>query len=209
MANRFSDSDISEAPNVKRRIMNHASHLFPQVDVLLTPSRLAWVVLFLAGLAFAHPSEVLAKLESDPATPAPDVPFTLKLTLEGADRAPVEAARVQAEFRRENAPQDTAAIRTDFKVTGTSGTYRTELRLPESGPWIMQLQERTFAHEDAVVQLGFNVRPARNPHAWEFVFPPPNPPTLRTWLFWVAGVPLLAGGVVTAFVNRSRKTRPA
>ena len=208
MANRFSDSDNPEAPNVKRRITNHASRIFPQVDVLLTPSRLALVALFLAGLAFAHPSEVLAKLESDPATPTPGVPFTLKLTLEGVDRAPVEAARVQAEFRRKNAPQDTAAIRTDFKVTSASGTYRTELRLPEGGPWIMQLQERTFAHEDAAVQLGFNVRPARNPHAWEFVFAPPNSPTLRTWLFWVVGVPLLAGGVVTAFVN-SRKTRPA
>ncbi len=207
VTNRVPVLNITEAPNVKRRIVTLAPRL---LDVSFSLLRHVLVVLVFAGVAFAHPSEVLGTLRSDPATPAPGVLFALELTLADADRAPVEAASVQAEFRREDASRNSAVIRTDFKVTGTPGTYRTTLRLPEAGTWTAQLRERTFAHEDAAVEVGFSLRPARNPPKWEFIFSPPSPPTLGTWLFWVVGVPLLTGAVVTASVyGRSRKTQPA
>lgn len=207
MANHIPVINIPEAPNVMRCIVTRAPHL---INVPFLPLRHVLVVLVFAGIAFAHPSEVLGTLLSDPATPAPGVPFALKLTLEDVNRAPVETARVQAEFRRRDASRNSAVIRTDFKVTGTPGAYRTTLQLPEAGPWTVQLRERTFTHEDAAIEVGFGVRPARNPPKWEFIFAPPSPPTLGTWLLWVVGVPLLAGAVVTASVyGRSRKTRPA
>jgi hypothetical protein len=206
--NRFSGSTISAALRVKQRITTPAFHLLLQVVPFL-PVCLVLVALVFAGVAFAHPSEILGTLRSDPATPAPGVPFTLELSLEDTDEVPTESARVQAEIYRKDASQDFAAIRTDFKVTGTPGTYRTTLRLPEAGPWTVRLRERTFTHEDAAVEVEFGVRPARNPTAWEFIFAPPSPPTLGTWLLWVVGVPLLAGAVVTASVfGRSGKTRP-
>lgn len=210
MLNRFLCSDISEALHVTRRVITLASQPLPRAGAPSALLRLVWVVVFFAGIAYAHPSEVLGTLRSDPATPAPGAPFTLQLTLEDPARVPVETARVQAEFRRDNAPRNAAAIRTDFKATGTPGTYRTTLRLPEAGPWTAQLRERTFTHEDAAVAVKFSVRPARNPAEWEFAFAPPAPPTLGAWLLWVAGVPLLTGAVVTALVyGRGREIRPA
>ena len=208
MENRFSGGDILEAPRVKRCFTTPAPHPLLQLVVLFLPSCLLLVVLVFAGVTFASPSDMLGTLQSDPATPTPGVPFTLELILKDADQGPINSARVQAEIYRKNAFQD-AAIRTEFKMTGTPGTYRTKLRLPEAGPWTVRLQERTFTHEDVAVEVGFSVRPARNPPKWEFVFAAPSPPTFGTWLLWVVGVPLLAGAVVTVSVfARSRKTRP-
>jgi hypothetical protein len=208
--NRHSHPDILKVLRVTRRIITLASHRSPRVGVPSAPLRLVVVALFFAGIAFAHPSEVLGTLRSDPATPVPGVPFRLQLTLADADQTPIETARVQAEFRRNNVPQNAAAIRTDFKLSSTPGTYQTTLRLPEAGPWTVQLRERTFTHEDAVVEVGFSVSPVRNPTKWEVTFAPPAPPSLRSWLLWVVVVPLLAGAVVTASVfGRSRETRPA
>ena len=210
MENRFSGKDISEALCVKQHITTPASHSLLQVVVLFLHSCLLLMVLVFAGVTFAHPSDILGTLRSYPATPTPGVPFTLELILENADQGPIESARVQAEIYRTNAFQGAAAKRTEFKMTDTLGTYRTKLRLPKAGPWTVRLHERTFAHENASVEVGFSVRPARNPSEWEFVFAAPSPPTLGTWLLWVVGVPLLAGAVVTASVfGRSRKIRPA
>lgn len=210
MESRFSGGDISAVSHVKQHFTTLALHPLPQVVVPFILFCLVLVALVFAGVVFAHPLEILGTLRSDPVTPALGVPFILELSLKNADRFPIESARVQAEFYRENASQASAAIRTDFKMTGTPGIYRTKLRLLEVGPWTVKLRERTFTHEDAAVEVDFGLRPARNPTAWEFIFAPPSPPTLGTWLLWVVVVPLLAGAVVTASVfGHSKKTRLA
>lgn len=161
----------------------------------------AMSALFLGAAAFAHATLVLGTLTSDPAIPRPGEPFTLTLELLDPTQVPVEDAWVLAEFRQQGAPEDTEPVSGRFEESETPGVYRTQVILPERGRYVLLLRDQTFRQEEAQATLTFPVgRALAEP--LEFVFPPTatGPQSLRVWLLWLIGLPLLATVVVTVLV---------
>ena len=158
--------------------------------------------LLLGSGAFAHATLVLGRLTSDPAAPRPGQPFTLRLELVDPTQVPVEDAWVLAEFRPEAAPGGTEPVTTRFEETETAGVYRARVSLPERGAYTLLLRDQTYRQEEAQAELALRVGQRTPPEGLSFIFPPTatGPQSLRTWLLWLVGLPVLAGLAVTMLV---------
>lgn len=162
---------------------------------------LALTLLLSSTTALAHATLVLGSLASDPVAARPGEPFTLSLELRDPTQIPVEDAWVLAEFRPQGAPAETEPVSARFEESNTPGVYRTQVALPERGRYALLLRDQTFRQEEAQATLTFPVgRALAEP--LEFVFPPTatGPQSLRVWLLWLIGLPLLAAVVVTVLV---------
>ena len=148
----------------------------------------------------AHATLVLGALTSDPAAPRPGRPFSLGLELVDPIQVPVEDAWVLAEFRPQGAPAGTEPVATRFEETETAGVYRAQVSLPERGAYTLLLRDQTYRREEAQATLSFAV--GRAPaEPLTFVFPPTATGAgVWTWIGFLVGLPLLAGGAVTALV---------
>ena len=112
-------------------------------------------------------------------------------------QVPVEDAQVLAEFRRSGQEEPVAAR---FRESDTPGVYETTLTLPRAGDYTLLLRDQTYRREEAQAALGFPV--GRTPaEPLMFVFPPTAAGAgVWTWIGFLVGLPLLAGGAVTALV---------
>ena len=158
---------------------------------------LIFVGLAAGGGALAHGTLVLGTLATAPTPPRAGTPFTLSVRLLDLTQVPVEDARVLAEFRRPGQEEPVAAR---FRESDTPGVYETTLTLPRAGDYTLLLRDQTYRREEAQAALGFPV--GRTPaEPLTFVFPPTAAGVgVWTWIGFLVGLPLLAGGAVTALV---------
>ena len=155
------------------------------------------VLLTFSGGALAHATLVLGTVATAPTPPQAGAPFTLAVRLLDLTQVPVEDARVLAEFRRPGQEEPVAAR---FRESDTPGVYETTLTLPCAGDYTLLLRDQTYRREEAQAALGFPV--GRTPaEPLTFVFPPTAAGVgVWTWIGFLVGLPLLAGGAVTALV---------
>ena len=166
------------------------------------PKRVVWTVLISvclagSGSALAHATLVLGTVATAPTPPQAGAPFTLAVRLLDLTQVPVEDARVLAEFRRPGQEEPVAAR---FRESDLPGVYETTLTLPRAGDYTLLLRDQTYRREEAQAALGFPVgHPPAEPLT--FVFPPTAAGAgVWTWIGFLVGLPLLAGGAVTALV---------
>ena len=155
------------------------------------------VLLAFGGGALAHATLVLGTVVTAPTPPRAGAPFTLAVRLLDLTQVPVEDARVLAEFRR---PGRAEPVTARFEESTTPGVYETTLTLPRAGDYALRLRDQTYRREEAQATLTFLV--GRAPaEPLEFVFPPTTTGAgVWTWIGFLVGLPLLAGGAVTALV---------
>lgn len=177
---------------------------------------LLWVlVLSLAPAVFAHATLVFGTVTIEPSPAAADEPLTVLLELNDPTDLPVEDAVVLLEA----APQEDAVaevgsgagaepagsvVTSDQFIEVERGVYRTVLTLPENGPWTLTFRDRTYRQEEARASLAIVVGDGAQLEPALFVFPPTatGPQSLGTWLLWLIGLPIAAGGLVTVLVLR-------
>lgn len=161
----------------------------------------ALTLLLLSTTALAHATLVLGSLTSEPVAARSGEPLTLSLELRDPTQIPVEDAWVLAEFRQPGAPADAQPVSVRFEESNTPGVYQTQVVLPERGRYALLLRDQTFRQEEAQATLAFPVGRALT-EPLEFVFPPTatGPQSLRVWLLWLIGLPLVAAAVVTVLV---------
>lgn len=158
---------------------------------------LIFVCLAASGGALAHVTLVLGTVATAPTPPQAGAPFTLTIRLLDLTQVPVEDARVLAEFRR---PGRAEPVTARFEESSTPGVYETTLTLPRAGDYTLLLRDQTYRREEAQATLGFPV--GRAP-AEPLTFVLPATATgagVWTWIGFLVGLPLLAGGTVTALV---------
>lgn len=176
-------------------------------------TRAAWALLaaLASGAALAHATLVFGTVTTEPSPPPAGEPFTLRLEMRDPVDAPVEDAVVFAEARPE-ARADGAtggdAIASDRFAEVDPGVYRTELVLPEPGPWTLLFRDQTFRQEEAQATVTLRVGADVPAEPVSFIFPPTatGPTRLTTWLAWLIGLPLVAGVVVTVIVLRGGRS---
>jgi hypothetical protein len=164
----------------------------------------------LLGLALAHPTIVLGTLESEPANPSPgdEVHFTVHMTFPTG--VPVEQAVVHLELYPQAVAPETIddpdaavepALRARLSETAP-GYYQVAITAPAAGTWTLLLRDQTYPWEDTTARLSYAIGGDGNPAAMDFLFPPtaPGPRGLWTWLFWLVGLPLVAGLILTILV---------
>lgn len=154
-----------------------------------------------AGWAAAHATLVFGTVTTEPAPPRADQPFRLRLEMRDPVDAPVEDAVVLVEA---TAPDGVPSVETDRFEEIDEGVYATDLTLPEAGAWTLLFRDRTFRQEEAQATITLPVGADAATEPLSFIFPPTatGPVSLRTWLVWLIGLPLLAGVVVTLVVLR-------
>jgi hypothetical protein len=162
----------------------------------------ALLVALTGGAALAHATLVFGTVTTEPAPPPAGSPFALRIEMRDPVDAPVEDAIVFVEARPENGGETIASDR--FAETA-EGVYRTELVLPEPGPWTLLFRDQTYRQEEAQATVTLAVGPDAVTEPVSFIFPPTatGPTSLATWLVWLIGLPLVAGAVVTVIVLRS------
>ncbi|UCH26683.1 MAG: hypothetical protein JSV66_03270 [Trueperaceae bacterium] len=189
---------------MKRTMVRDLQSLRSLLMVLLT--------LLLLGRVLGHATLVLGTISTTPNPPQPGESFTLSLELEDPTRIPIEDAVVLGEFtalglniESEGEPTfekrgETITVR--LSETTIAGTYEGELVLSEAGLYELQLRDQTYRQEEARAQLSFTVGGEEKLENISFVFPPTatGARTLRTWLYWLIGLPIVAAVVVTVLV---------
>lgn len=153
--------------------------------------------LLLCSNVLAHATLVLGTLETTPSPAQAGRPLTLTMTLLDLTQVPVEDAWVLAEFRH---PSDEAPLSTRFEETQEAGVYEATVQLPQAADYTLLLRDQTFRQEEAQATLTFPV--GRVPaEPLEFVFPPTaTGVSAWTWIGFLIGLPVLAGGAVTTLV---------
>ena len=152
----------------------------------------------LVTLAIAHPTAAYGDFRIDPPAPGPGEPFIMEVVLAGPGNVPIEDAVVLAELRQD--PEDDP-ITARFEEGDTPGRYLAQARVPRAGEWQVLLRDQTFRQEEAQAELSVEIGGA--PTGWmTFVLPPTatGGSNLRTWLWWVVGLPVVAGAVLTVSV---------
>lgn len=180
----------------------------------MTRSLLALAAAALLGHAAAHATLVFGELTFAPDPIAPGAPFSVSVTLEDPTLTPVEDAIVSLEFRpmdpgAEPLPADAELpppLRDVRLIEAAPAVYVGDVDLPAAGRYLVRVRDRTFQWEEATasVVLIVDERPLG---VLPFVLPPTQvgPRGLTTWLLWLIGVPLVAGGVVTVLVLTSNR----
>lgn len=164
--------------------------------------------LAILGLAWGHATLVFGTLTTDPAPPLPNAPFALTLEMTGPDDAPIRDATLAVEAVLESG----GARLAEHELREVApGTYRTELVLEKEGAWTLVFFDRTFPGEEVTGRVTLEVGADAPGEAVSFLFPPSatRQPSLRTWLLWLVGLPLLVAGVVTVLVLRGHPTPAA
>lgn len=160
------------------------------------------------GVAAAHATLVFGDVRLSPDPPRAGEPVTIGLTMEDPTEVPVADALVHVEATLEEAARDPApAITSDALEEVSEGQYRTTITLPEPGSWRLLFRDRTFRQEEATASITVEVgEDAEAAGTVSFVFPPTaTDQGLAIWLWWLIGLPLVAGVAVTVAVLR----RPA
>ncbi len=185
---------------------------------------LALVAATLTTAALAHATLVIGDLAVAPDPPVPGTPLTVTVRLEDTLLTPVEKAFVRVELRAVDpngpaAPESAigsdagdflaltpAASSERFLEGATKGTYVGTVTAPTAGTYTLSVRDTTFLNEEAIANVPLAVGAAPN-GVIAFVLPPTptQPKSLSTWLFWLLGIPLLAGLLTTVLVLR----RPA
>jgi hypothetical protein len=162
----------------------------------------ALLAALLGGAALAHATLVFGTVTTEPAPPPAGEPFALWIEMRDPVDAPVEDAIVFVEARPEEGGE---MIASDRFAEPEGGVYRTELVLPEPGPWTLLFRDQTYRQEEAQATVTLAVGPDAVTEQVSFIFPPTatGPTNLATWLVWLVGLPLVAGAVVTVIVLRS------
>lgn len=164
------------------------------------PLYLALVLLSLGSSVSAHATLVLGSFKVSPATPQTGQNLTLELDLKDPTQVPVEDAYVFVELRPEGRP-DAEPLRAEFSETNP-GVYTSTVTLPQPGAYQVRLRDQTYRQEEAVATLEAPLRTSGSNPAQDFVFPPTatGPASLRAWLLWLIGLPVVAAVVVTVLV---------
>lgn len=180
----------------------------------MTRALLALAVAVLIGYATAHATLVFGELVFTPDPIVPGRPITATITLEDPTLTPVEDAIVSLEFRPLDAsaaplPADAELpppLRDVRLIETAPAVYAAEVDLPTPGSYQVRVRDQTFQWEEATASVVVVVddRPLG---ILPFVLPPTQvgPRGLTTWLLWLIGVPLVAGGVVTVLVLTSSR----
>jgi hypothetical protein len=160
-------------------------------------------------MALAHATLVFGTVTTEPSPPPAGEPFTLRLEMRDPVDAPVEDAIVFVEARPEGGADD-ARVASDRFAEVDPGVYRTDIELPEPGPWTLLFRDQTFRQEEAQATVTLRVGADVAAEPVSFIFPPTatGPTSLTTWLVWLIGLPLVAGAVVTVIVLRGGRSDP-
>ena len=163
--------------------------------------------LLLCHSAAAHATLVLGRLRAEPQRPEAGQEFRLQLHLEDPLRTPIENALVFAEFRPSGQSLERdATVRLRLEEQDRLGNYSAMVRLPQADVWQLTLRDQTYPWEDAVAELELAVGTGNNDAVIDFIFPPTatGPQNLTTWLFWLLGMPVIAGIIVTVIVMNNK-----
>jgi hypothetical protein len=180
----------------------------------VTRALLALGATLLIGQVAAHATLVFGELVFAPDPIVPGARATVSVTLEDPTLTPVEDAIVSLEFRPMDAggaplaaDAEPPPLRDVRLVETAPAVYTADLDLPEPGSYQVRVRDRTFQWEEATASVVVVVddRPLG---VLPFVLPPTQvgPRGLTTWLLWLIGVPLVAGGVVTVLVLTSNRS---
>lgn len=166
---------------------------------------LAIMLLSLCSSVSAHATLVLGTFKVTPTQPAAGSKVTLELDLTDPTQVPIEDAYVFVELRPENAP-NAKPVRGDFSER-SPGIYMAEVTLPQPGSYRIKLRDQTYRQEEASATLESPLRVSGQTigghnSAQTFNFPPTatGPASLRSWLLWLIGLPIVAAVVVTVLV---------
>lgn len=159
------------------------------------------LLLLMGSSALAHATLVIGEAQVTPDTPEPNEPFALTVTLQDPTQVPVEDAVIFAELRPQGEP-DAEPVRVDLEETDVGGTYEGTATLPEAGAYTVFMRDQTYRQEEASATLAEPLTVGDANAVQGFVFPPTavGGASLRTWLLWLIGLPLVAGAVVTVLV---------
>ncbi len=161
---------------------------------------LTLVLLSLTSSVSAHATLVLGSFKVTPTQPTAGSELTLELDLTDPTQVPIEDAYVFAELRPVSAP-NAEPVRGDFSETNP-GIYITKVTLPRAGAYQVKLRDQTYRQEEASAVLESPLRVGGYNSAQTFVFPPTatGPASLRSWLLWLIGLPVVAAVLVTVLV---------
>jgi hypothetical protein len=163
----------------------------------------AVAVLAAAGAAVAHATLVFGTVTTDPSRPQANEPFTVRIDMRDPVGAPIEDAIVFVEATPYGS--DAPLVASDRFAEPEAGRYEADITLTSSESWSLKFRDQTFPQEEATatVVLGLGAQATGEPLS--FIFPPTEtgPQSVRTWLLWLIGLPLVAGGIVTVMVLKS------
>lgn len=205
----------SPAPHRRSRARRRASRL-PRFAALLLFSLAA----LLSGVAAAHATLIIGQLTFEPDPPVPGEQVRVRISLVDPLLVPTEKAIVRVELREISAehPDVPASVtgteareflelphvyRSDHLEEVDRGIYSGQFTVPTAGDYTLSVRDTTFWNEEAIANLGIDLGGSAF-GVMDFVLPPTPiaPKSLGTWLLWIIGVPLVAGGLVTVLVLR-------
>lgn len=195
----------------------------PPLRGTLTRALATLIVASALSLAGAHATLVIGDLVLSPDPPVPGKAVTVRVSLVDPLLVAVEKALVRVEVRAID-PEDPlvpasitgteateflalpTVLSTDYLQEVEAGVYAGTLTAPAAGRYTVSVRDTTFRNEEAIANLGVETGAAAN-GTIAFVLPPTPiaPSSIGTWLFWIIGIPLAAGVLITFFALR----RPA
>ena len=162
----------------------------------------------LSALSFvsAHATLVFGTVTTEPSRPQPGEPFTVRIEMRDPVGAPIEDAIVFVEATPYGA--DAPLIASDRFEETQEGRYEVGLTLADAESWSLQFRDQTYPQEEANATVVMGLGGQATGEALSFIFPPTEtgPQSVRTWLLWLIGLPLVAGGIVTVMVLRSTQS---
>lgn len=160
-------------------------------------------ILTVLSLAAAHATLVFGTVTTDPSRPQPNEPFTVRIEMRDPVGAPIEDAIVFVEATPYGA--ETPLISSERFEETQEGRYEVDLILSDADAWSLQFRDQTYPQEEANATVVMGLGAQATGESLSFIFPPTEtgPQSVRTWLLWLIGLPLLAGGIVTVMVLRS------
>jgi len=173
-------------------------------------------VLALSGGALAHATLVFGTVTTQPTLPRAGELITLSLKMHDPISTPVEDAIVFLEAGPQSESADAPGeseesliiaepvVSTERFTEVAPGVYQTEFVLPHEGAWRLVFRDQTYRQEEARAGVTLLMGEGATAEPLYFVFPPTatGPESLATWLFWVIGIPLLAGVGITVAALR-------
>jgi hypothetical protein len=162
------------------------------------------------GVALAHATLVFGELTLSPDPPTPEGVTTWRITLEDPSLTGVEDAIVFLELRTlAGSAEDTGTeIFRERLSESAPARYELTTATPPLGTYQVFIRDQTYPWEEATASLLLDVG-AEALGALPFILPPTQvaPRSLATWLAWLIGLPLAAGGLVTLLVLRGARPR--
>ena len=156
--------------------------------------------------AAAHATLVFGEITLTPDPPTPQAATTWRVTLEDVSLAGVEDAIVFLDLRplpTDGGDGEGTTILIERLAEVAPAVYEVTTPAPAAGTYLLLIRDQTFTWEEATASVVLTIGADAN-GVLPFILPPTRvaPRSLTTWLLWLIGIPLAAGGLVTVLVLR-------